>query len=280
MNKTILITGCSSGIGEHCALALKAKGWRVLATARKAKDIARLQRQGLETFYLDYTEPKSIQKLVKDVSKACDGKLYALFNNGAYGQPGAMEDITRELLTKQFETNVFGWHDLTRRLMPLMRANGEGRIIHNSSVLGLVAMKWRGAYNASKFAVEAMADTMRLELRQSAIPIHVVLIEPGPIHSKFVATAMAAFARNIDTINTPYAQQYHHRQQILASPLCSRALHVPRLLHMLRLLSRHIHSASPAPGHGRRRRRHTSHQVSPLVRSPMYVPVCATHPHA
>jgi NAD(P)-dependent dehydrogenase (short-subunit alcohol dehydrogenase family) len=216
VNKTILITGCSSGIGEHCALALKAKGWRVFATARKAKDIARLKRQGLETFYLDYTEPKSIQKLVKDVSKACDGKLYALFNNGAYGQPGAMEDITRELLTKQFEANVFGWHDLTRRIMPLMRANGAGRIIHNSSVLGLVAMKWRGAYNASKFAIEAIADTMRLELRGSAIPIHVVLIEPGPIQSKFVATALAAFDRNIDTVNTPYAAEYRRRQEVLA----------------------------------------------------------------
>lgn len=213
MNKTILITGCSSGIGEHCALALKARGWRVFATARKPQDIARLKAQGLETFHLDYTEPKSVERLVEDVSKACDCKLYALFNNGAYGQPGAMEDITRELLTAQFEANVFGWHDLTRRIMPLMRANGEGRVIHNSSVLGLVAMKWRGAYNASKFAIEAIADTMRLELRGHPIPIHIVLIEPGPIHSKFVATALSAFERNIDTLNTPYADEYRRRQE-------------------------------------------------------------------
>ncbi len=267
MNKTILITGCSSGIGEHCALALKAKGWRVLATARKAKDIARLQRQGLETFYLDYTEPKSIQKLVKDVSKACDGKLYALFNNGAYGQPGAMEDITRELLTKQFETNVFGWHDLTRRLMPLMRANGEGRIIHNSSVLGLVAMKWRGAYNASKFAVEAMADTMRLELRQSAIPIHVVLIEPGPIHSKFVATAMAAFARNIDTINTPYAQQYHHRQQILAKGGTARFKLGPQAV--LVKLERALQAKRPAARYGVTKATHLMAVLRRILPQPM-----------
>ena len=267
MNKTILITGCSSGIGEHCALALKAKGWRVFATARKAKDIARLQRQGLETFYLDYTEPKSIQKLVKDVSKACDGKLYALFNNGAYGQPGAMEDITRELLTKQFETNVFGWHDLTRRLMPLMRANGEGRIIHNSSVLGLVAMKWRGAYNASKFAVEAMADTMRLELRQSAIPIHVVLIEPGPIHSKFVATAMAAFARNIDTINTPYAQQYHHRQQILAKGGTARFKLGPQAV--LVTLERALQAKRPAARYGVTKATHLMAVLRRILPQPM-----------
>ena len=267
MNKTILITGCSSGIGEHCALALKAKGWRVLATARKAKDIARLKRQGLETFYLDYTEPKSIQKLVKDVSKACDGKLYALFNNGAYGQPGAMEDITRELLTKQFETNVFGWHDLTRRLMPLMRANGEGRIIHNSSVLGLVAMKWRGAYNASKFAVEAMADTMRLELRQSAIPIHVVLIEPGPIHSKFVATAMAAFARNIDTINTPYAQQYHHRQQILAKGGTARFKLGPQAV--LEKLERALQAKRPAARYGVTKATHLMAVLRRILPQPM-----------
>jgi NAD(P)-dependent dehydrogenase (short-subunit alcohol dehydrogenase family) len=267
VNKTILITGCSSGIGEHCALALKAKGWRVLATARKAKDIARLKRQGLETFYLDYTEPKSIQKLVKDVSKACDGKLYALFNNGAYGQPGAMEDITRELLTKQFETNVFGWHDLTRRLMPLMRANGEGRIIHNSSVLGLVAMKWRGAYNASKFAVEAMADTMRLELRQSAIPIHVVLIEPGPIHSKFVATAMAAFARNIDTINTPYAQQYHHRQQILAKGGTARFKLGPQAV--LVKLERALQAKRPAARYGVTKATHLMAVLRRILPQPM-----------
>lgn len=216
MNKTILITGCSSGIGEHCALELKKRGWRVFATARKKADLARLQKAGLEVFPLDYTDPASVAKLARDVAKACDGKLYALFNNGAWGQPGAMEDISRELLTRQFESNVFGWHDLTRRMMPLMRANGAGRIIHNSSVLGLVAMKWRGAYNASKFAIEAIADTMRLELRDSAMPIHVVLIEPGPIRSKFVETALAAFEREIDTENSPYAAQYAHRKQALA----------------------------------------------------------------
>ncbi len=215
MNKTILITGCSSGIGEHCALALHAQGWRVLATARKPEDLQRLKAAGLEVFHLDYADAQSVERLANDVTAATDGKLYALFNNGAYGQPGAMEDITRELLTKQFETNVFGWHDLTRRLLPLMRANGEGRVIHNSSVLGLVAMKWRGAYNASKFAIEALADTMRLELRESPIPIHVVLIEPGPIRSKFVETALAAFNREIDVENSVWHTSYRKRQDAL-----------------------------------------------------------------
>ena len=216
MNQSILITGCSSGIGEHCALALKAKGWRVFATARKPEDLARLQAQGLEAFHLDYAEPASIARLAADVGRACDGRLYALFNNGAYAQPGAMEDITPDMLRLQFETNVFGWHDLTRRVLPLMRANGAGRVVHNSSVLGLVAMKWRGAYNASKFAVEAIADTMRLELRASPIPIHVVLIEPGPIHSKFVETALRHFEANIDQANSPYAEGYRRRKQALA----------------------------------------------------------------
>lgn len=215
MNRNILITGCSSGIGEHCALALKKRGWRVLATARKDADIARLKAEGLEVFHLDYADAASVARLADEVAHATGGKLYGLFNNGAYGQPGAMEDITRELLTRQFEANVFGWHDLTRRMLPLMRANGSGRIIHNSSVLGLVAMKWRGAYNASKFAIEALADTMRLELRESAIPIHVVLIEPGPIRSRFVETALAAFEREIDAEKSHWREAYAKRQEAM-----------------------------------------------------------------
>jgi NAD(P)-dependent dehydrogenase (short-subunit alcohol dehydrogenase family) len=204
--RSILITGCSSGIGQTCAVGLKARGWRVFATARKASDIQRLDAQGLETFYLDYAEPKSVEAAVAEIAGRTGGKLDALFNNGAYGQPGAVEDLSREVLEAQFAANVFGWHQLTRACLPLMRANGAGRIVQNSSVLGLVAMKWRGAYNASKFAIEALSDTMRLELKGTNI--HVILIEPGPITSRFTEHALEAFKRNIDAERSHYRDAY------------------------------------------------------------------------
>jgi NAD(P)-dependent dehydrogenase (short-subunit alcohol dehydrogenase family) len=210
MAKTILITGCSSGIGYTCAHGMKARGWRVFATARKDEDLKRLTAEGLESIYLDYAEPRSVAACAEEVSKRARGKLDALFNNGAYGQPGAVEDLRREVLEAQFQANVFGWHDLTRRCLPLLRANGGGRIVQCSSVLGLVAMKWRGAYNASKFAIEALSDTMRLELKP--FNIQVILIEPGPIATRFVEHALAAFERNIDTANSPYRESYVRRR--------------------------------------------------------------------
>lgn len=206
MMKTILITGCSSGIGWHCALGMKARGWRVFATARSADDLARLEAEGLEALYLDYAERDSVAACAAEVAKRAGGRLDALFNNGAYGQPGAVEDLTREVLEAQFAANVFGWHQLTRECLPLMRANGSGRIVQCSSVLGLVALKWRGAYNASKFAIEALSDTLRLELR--GVNIFVSLIEPGPIHSKFVETSLKNFEANIDAENSHYRDAY------------------------------------------------------------------------
>ena len=205
-DKTILVTGCSTGIGHACAMGLKSRGWRVFATARKAEDLKRLQDEGLESLYLDYAEPSSIEACVAEVSRLAGGQLFALFNNGAYGQPGAVEDLTRAVLEQQFQVNVLGWHQLTNLCLPLMRAKGRGRIVQNSSVLGLVAMKWRGAYNASKFAIEALSDTLRLELRGSGI--HVVIIEPGPITSRFTQNALAAFERNIDAAHSHYAKDY------------------------------------------------------------------------
>ena len=212
-NRTILITGCSSGIGRTCALGLKQRGWRVFATARKPRDIAGLESLGLEALYLDYTEPESIEACVREVEERTDGRLFALFNNGAYGQPGAVEDLTREVLRAQFEANFFGWHDLTRRVIPMMRAQGAGRIVQNSSVLGIVAMKWRGAYNASKFALEGLSDTLRLELRGSGI--HVSIIEPGPIWSKFLENALKHFDANIDVEHSPYREIYLKRRRTL-----------------------------------------------------------------
>ena len=212
-NRTVLITGCSSGIGYASAKLLKEKGFRVFATVRKDADLIRLESEGFETFRLDYTDPITISECVAEVAERCHGKLYGLFNNGAYGQPGALEDISRAALTAQFEANVFGWHELTRDCLKLMRANGSGRIVNNSSVLGLTAMKWRGAYCATKFAIEAMSDTLRLELQGSNI--HVSLIEPGPIATRFVEHAMAAFDRNIDETMSHYREAYVKQRQRL-----------------------------------------------------------------
>ena len=204
--KSILITGCSSGIGLCCAQALHARGYRVFASARKPADAGALQNRGLEALHLDLDDSVSIQAAVDEVLARTGGTLDALFNNGAYGQAGAVEDLSREVLRAQFETNLFGTQELTNRLIPHMRAQGHGRIIYNSSLLGLVAMPYRGAYNASKFALEGLADTLRLELAGSGI--HVSLIEPGPIKSRFRANSLAAFQRSIDIEHSAHRAHY------------------------------------------------------------------------
>ena len=204
--RAVLITGCSSGIGRVAADMLRERGYRVFATARRAADVERLAAQGHESLRLDLTDAQSIDAAVDEVLARTSGRLYGLFNNGAFGQPGAVEDLTVGALRAQFETNVFGWHAVIRRVLPAMRAAGEGRIVQNSSVLGLVAMRYRGAYNASKFAIEALTDTMRLELHGSGVWIS--LIEPGPIVSRFRANAFAAFERNIDIESSAHRDAY------------------------------------------------------------------------
>ncbi len=207
---TIIVTGCSSGIGAYCARALKREGWRVFATVRKEEDRAALAAEGFETFLMDYTRPETIAAPVDDVLERTGGTLDALYNNGAYAQAGAVEDLPVDVLRLQFETNVFGWHDLTRRLIPVMRRQGHGRIVQCSSILGLVPYRWRGAYNASKFALEGLTLTMRMELFGSGI--HVSLIEPGPIESRFTANALMQMERHIDIENSVHAKEY--RRQI------------------------------------------------------------------
>jgi NAD(P)-dependent dehydrogenase (short-subunit alcohol dehydrogenase family) len=208
--RSVLITGCSSGIGLASAREMKARGWRVFATARKPEDIARLKEQeGLESLYLDYAESQSIAAAAEHVLAATDGRLTALFNNGGYGQPGAVEDLKPHVLRAQFEANVFGWHDLTCRVIPAMRANGGGRIVFCSSVLGLMAAPYRGAYCASKFAIEALADTLRVELQETGIRI--VLIEPGPIATRFVEHAIEAYRRNVDLEGSAHRHIYRAR---------------------------------------------------------------------
>lgn len=206
MAPSILITGCSSGIGHYCALALRAEGYQVLATARKAEDVAQLKALGLEATELDLDNSASIKAAVEWALSCTGGTLDALFNNGAYGQPGAVEDLSRDVLRAQFETNLFGWVELTNLVIPVMRRQGHGRIIMNSSVLGLAAMKYRGAYNASKFALEGLTDTYRQELSGSGIEM--LLIEPGPITSAFRQHALEAFKRNIDYSNSAHADIY------------------------------------------------------------------------
>jgi NAD(P)-dependent dehydrogenase (short-subunit alcohol dehydrogenase family) len=204
--RSVLITGCSSGIGLCAARGLQARGYRVFATARRRSDVERLATEGLEALALDLDEPESIGEALEAVLSRTGGSLFALFNNGAYGQPGAVEDLSREVLRAQFETNLFGWHDLTRRVVPVMRRQGGGRIVQNSSVLGLVSLAYRGAYNASKHALEALTDTLRLELRGTGI--HLSLIEPGPIESRFRANSHLKFLRNIDRSASPHAARY------------------------------------------------------------------------
>lgn len=202
----IIVTGCSSGIGAHCAQALHRDGWRVFATVRRSEDMTALEQAGIETMLMDYTLPETIAALVEDVAKRTGGRIDALFNNGAYGQPGAVEDLPVHVLRQQFETNVFGWHDLTCRVIPFMRRQGSGRIVHCSSILGLVPYRYRGAYTASKFALEGLGITLRMELEGSGI--HVSMIEPGPITSRFTATALAHIKGNIDLENSAHAEDY------------------------------------------------------------------------
>lgn len=218
--RTILITGCSSGIGEACALGMKARGWRVFATARKPEDIKRLEAQGLEVFYLDYRETDSIAAVAGEVLKRTGGTLDALFNNGAYGQPGAVEDVPVGALRAIFEANLFGWHDLTCRILPAMRKRGEGRIVNCSSCLGLVSLKYRGAYNATKFALEALSDAMRQELHGTGI--HVALIEPGPVATRFGEHALAAYRANIDLENSAHAEIYRKRVKAMENETPNR----------------------------------------------------------
>src|SRR6056297_322778 len=208
-DRIILITGCSSGIGLDAARTLRERGWRVFASCRRESDCARLREEGVESPRIDYQDEASIESGLAEVLEATGGRIDALFNNGAYGCPALIEDLPRGALREIFEANVFGWHDLTRRVIPHMRAQGSGRIVQNSSVLGLVAIGWRGAYVSTKFALEGLTDTMRLELRGTGI--HVVLIEPGPVTSQIRENARAPFERWLDWENSVRSDEYRDK---------------------------------------------------------------------
>lgn len=210
MTRSILITGCSSGIGLDAARTMKERGWRVIATARKAEDLARLKNfEGVEALHLELADPQSIATCAIRALEMTRGRLDALFNNAAFGQPGAIEDLTPALLREQLEVNLVGTHDLTRRLIPAMRKNGAGRIVNCSSVLGILVAPYRGAYCASKFALEALTTSLRLELEGSGI--RVSLIEPGPIRSRFVEHSVARLLATIDIDSSPHRNVYRAR---------------------------------------------------------------------
>ena len=208
-SRSVLLTGCSSGIGADAACTLARRGWRVLATCRGEDDCARLRTRGLESFTLDLACERSVATAAAEALARTGGRLDALVNNAAFAVPGAIEDLPRAAFREIFETNLFGHVDLTNRLLPAMRAQGHGRVVMVSSVLGLVAAPWRGAYVATKFALEGLTDTLRLELAGSGL--HVILIEPGPIATPFRANAVPHFERHVDWRASPHAEAYRTR---------------------------------------------------------------------
>ena len=235
--KSILITGCSSGIGLCTAKGLKSEGYRVFASARKPEDVEMLLKEGFEdALQLDLNDSKSIQDAVSSLLLKTNGELYGLFNNGAYGQAGAVEDLSRNTLRECFETNLFGTHELTNLIIPVMRKQGYGRIIQNSSVLGFICLPYRGAYNASKYALEGLTDTLRMELRNTNIKVS--LIEPGPITSRFRANAFAAYQRNINKENSPHRATY----EAMEARLTKKGPAVPFTLPPEAVLKKVIHA--------------------------------------
>lgn len=211
--KSILITGCSSGIGHHVAHALKDRGWRVFATCRKPKDCARLESEGLESWRLDYEDPESIRTGFEQAIERTGGTLDALYNNGAYAIPGAVEDMPTDAFRACFEANFFGWHELTRLAIPVMRRQGYGRIVQCSSILGFCALRMRAPYIATKHALEGYTDVLRYELHGTGIDV--VLLEPGPIDTRIRENSRTHYERWIDTEASPwkgfYAKIVHPR---------------------------------------------------------------------
>lgn len=204
--KTILITGCSSGIGLDTARRLKAQGWTVFASCRAEEDCAARVAEGFGAPQLDYEDPDSIARCAQDVLTQTNGALDAVFHNGAYALPGPLEDIPAEGMRAQFEANFLGWHDLNRHVLPAMRARKQGRVLFNSSVLGIVGMKYRGPYVATKFALEGYADVLRMEMAEAGI--HVVLIEPGPIETAFRKNAIKQFDKWVDWKSSALRETY------------------------------------------------------------------------
>jgi NAD(P)-dependent dehydrogenase (short-subunit alcohol dehydrogenase family) len=206
MARSVLITGCSSGIGLAAAQGLRARGWTVIASARKDADVARLTDDGFAAVRIDHHDSASIAEGFAQAVELAGGRLDALFNNGGHGMPGAAEDLPRGALEEVFASNIFGVHEVTTHAIRHMRAAGAGRIVQHSSVVGYTALKWRAAYVATKHALEGLTNTMRVELRGSGI--HVSILNTGPVTSGFRDNSMAQFERWIDVETSPHAEFY------------------------------------------------------------------------
>ncbi len=209
--QSILITGCSTGIGYQTALTMAKAGYDVYATARDIKDVEHLKYLGLKSLLLDVTKSDTISSCLEQILKQTNGTIDIVFNNAGFGQPGAVEDISTDVLKEQFETNVFGLHEVTLQVLPIMKAQGYGKIINHSSVLGLVSLRLRGAYNASKYAIEGLSDTLRLELKDTNISVS--LLNTGPIISEFRNNAKRKVEENIDIENSRFKNSYKRSLQ-------------------------------------------------------------------
>ncbi len=243
MQKSILITGCSSGIGLSAANTLQKKGYRVFATARKEEDVQKLKEAGFESYLLNVNDSLSIKNTVAAILEKTDGTLDALFNNAGFGQTGAIEDLTRDVIREQFETNVFGPIELTTLVLPIMRRQGYGRIIQNSSILGIVAMPYYGAYNASKFALEGFSNTLRQELRGTQI--FVSIISPGPIKTQFRENALAVYKKTISQHPSVHQEKYENLEHYFSS---AREKHPPMTVTPDAVVKQLIHALeSPKP---------------------------------
>jgi len=229
----IVITGCSTGIGLETANYLKDKFVKVYPTAREKKDVEMLKSLGFEhAMQLDVRNPEEINAVITKVLEI-DGKIDVWFNNAGFGQPGAIEDITTDTLRKQFETNVFGLHECTRQIIPVMRKQGYGKIIQHSSVLGIISLFGRGAYNASKYAIEGLTDTLRLELKDTQI--YPVLLNTGPVTSHFRQTAVKKLKENVDIEHSVFTDKYHQSIEGTGRkvPFNEEAESVARVVHTI-----------------------------------------------
>ncbi|MBF9034905.1 SDR family NAD(P)-dependent oxidoreductase [Rhodobacterales bacterium HKCCE2091] len=207
MDRVLLITGCSSGLGEHAARAFRTRpGWRVIATARKEADVERLRAEGFDAEIMDMADEASIDAGFDAAMRLSGGRIDAVFNNAGFGLPGAVEDLPTGALREIFETNVIGLHHLTRRAIPVMRAQGAGRIVQHSSGFGRHVMRWRGAYNASKHALEGLTDTLRIELRGTGI--RVITLNTGPIPSKFRVNSIPHFEKWVNWESSAVRAKY------------------------------------------------------------------------
>jgi short-subunit dehydrogenase len=233
MSASILITGCSTGIGLETAQYLKYKGYQVFTTARQEKDVEKLKSLGFEAFLLDVREKQTIENTLKSILAITGGTLDVVFNNAGFGQPGAIEDLRTEVLKEQFDTNVFGLHEVTIQVLPIMRAQGYGKIIQHSSVLGLISLKFKGAYNASKYAIEGLTDTLRQELLDTSI--QATVLNTGPVLSEFRETAKQKARDNIDIEHSRFKSSYEEHLSSVKStvPFTLKAVEVAKVVESI-----------------------------------------------